>query len=71
MIVEACFDVHGADAQELRERAVEVMERFVNGPVRDWTITIEASEETATMDGRIALWRGVVTARAHRQTYEP
>jgi hypothetical protein len=67
VIVEVSFDVHGANASDIRDRAMTELTRFNDGLIdyKEWTICVEVHEEAAAGNGEIALWRGEVTARHH------
>jgi hypothetical protein len=62
VITTVRFDVHGADALEIQDHAVAALTRFSGGSLEDWTVDIEVHEESRVSDGRIATWRGEVTA---------
>lgn len=64
MITTVRFDVHGADALEIQDRAVAALARFTGGPLNDddWTLDIDVHEESRRNDDVIATWRGEVTA---------
>lgn len=68
MITSVCFDVHGATADVIQVRALEVLAEFDPGfDALRWTISIEVSEEAVSPSGQTSLWRGEVTAKRHDQ----
>jgi len=66
VITTVCFDVHGATANVLQAKALEVLEEFDPGlDEQHWTITIDVHEEASSGSGQTTLWRGEVEARRH------
>jgi len=66
VITRVCFDVHGATADVIRTKALDMLSEFDPGfDDRRWTITIDVHEEAVSGSGQVSLWRGEVTATRH------